>query len=148
MVYILLIWFLLEYPTEVLMRLYINVFLGQGVGHVLNGTLSKFQKNSKNQNIFLSLGYMIGQVRFPFFKWAGLPDALQAFGWVSKNWDPLKGTLSRHNSERSTHSNHRTPLSGSQFPKIHPMTRKAYDILAYQKNGTLPILRSLPSLKI
>ena len=82
---------------------------------------------------------MIGQVRFPFFKWAGLPDALRAFGWVSKNSDPLKGTLSRHNSERSTHSNHRTPLSGSQFPKIHPRTRKAYDILACLKDDTLPL---------
>ena len=49
MVYILLIWFLLEYPTEGLIRLYIfinlyiNIFLGQGVGHVSNGTLPKFR---------------------------------------------------------------------------------------------------------
>ena len=49
MVYILLIWFLPEYPSEGLMRLYIfislyiNVILGQGVCHVLNGILSKFR---------------------------------------------------------------------------------------------------------
>ena len=49
MVYILLIWFMSEYPTKGLMRFYIfinfyiNVFLGQGVGYVLNETLPKFR---------------------------------------------------------------------------------------------------------
>ena len=68
MIYILLIWFLPEYPSKGLMRLqifirlYINIFLGQEVGHVLNGILSKFRQNFKCQNIFLGLGYMIGRV--------------------------------------------------------------------------------------
>ena len=33
---------------------------------------------------------MISWVGFPFFKRARIPDALQAFGWISRNWDPLK----------------------------------------------------------
>ena len=35
---------------------------------------------------------MLYQVGFPLFKRARLPNALRAFGWVSENWDPLKGT--------------------------------------------------------
>ena len=72
MIYILLIWFLPEYPSKGLMRLYIfislyiNVFFGQRVGYVLNGILPKFWQNSKCQNIFLGLGYMIGWVDYCF----------------------------------------------------------------------------------
>ena len=29
---------------------------------------------------------------FPFFKRARISNALRAFEWVSRNWDPLKGT--------------------------------------------------------
>ena len=40
----------------------------------------------------LNLGYMIGRVGFSFFKRAKIPNALQAFGWVSGNWDSFKST--------------------------------------------------------
>ena len=51
-------------------------------------------------------------------------------------------------TRKGRHSNHHAPLSGSQFPKTHPKTRKAYGILARLKNGTLPNLLSAFNLRI
>ena len=34
---------------------------------------------------------MLGRIEFPLLKRARLPNALRAFGWVSGNWNPLKG---------------------------------------------------------
>ena len=41
--------------------------------------------------IFLNVGVMLGWIEFLFFQRVSLPNALRAFGWVSGNWDPLKG---------------------------------------------------------
>ena len=35
---------------------------------------------------------MLGRIGFNSFKQTSLPNVLRAFGWVSGNWDPLKGT--------------------------------------------------------
>ena len=51
---------------------------------------------------------------------------------------PIK--LSCPDLKRSTHGNRRVPLSGSQFPRLHLRTRKAYDILVRLENSSLPIL--------
>ena len=40
--------------------------------------------------------------------------------------------------KRSILGNRHALFSGSQFPKTHPRTRKAYDILIHLKNGTNP----------
>ena len=34
----------------------------------------------------------LGWVGFSFFKWVRIPDALRAFSWIPRNWDPFKGT--------------------------------------------------------
>ena len=35
---------------------------------------------------------MISWIGFPFYKRVRILDALRAIGWISGNWDPLKGT--------------------------------------------------------
>ena len=52
------------------------------------------------------------------------------------------GFLSRLDPERSTRGNRRVPLSGTQFPRLHPRTRKAYDI-HFAKSNLVHILLSI-----
>ena len=58
---------------------------------------------------------------------------------------PIK--LSRPNPERSICGNRLVPLNGSQFSKLHPRTRKTYDILVYLENNSLPILKIYKHLR-
>ena len=46
--------------------------------------------------------------------------------------------MSRLNPKRLTRDNRHVPLSEFQFSEIQSKARKAYDILARLKNGTLP----------
>ena len=64
------------------------------------GSSQCFKRNSAEISVeFLELEYFLkfrsldrlGWI-FIFFKQVRLPNALRAFGWVSRNWDPLKGT--------------------------------------------------------
>ena len=84
MVYTFLIWFLPEYPTEELMRFYIYKFVCKyfswaGVRPCFKQKSVKISIEFEMLEYFLSLGYMIGQVRLLFFKRARIPDVLQVF---------------------------------------------------------------------
>ena len=46
--------------------------------------------------------------------------------------------MSRPDPKRSTRGNRGVPLSGFQFFETQSKARKAFDILARLKNGTLP----------
>ena len=56
--------------------------------------------------------------------------------------------MSRPDPKRSTRGNCRVFLSGSRFPKLHPRTRKAYDILTRLEDNSLSKVQNIKYNKI
>ena len=56
--------------------------------------------------------------------------------------------MSRLDPERSTRGNCRVFLSGSRFSRLHPRTRKAYDILTRLEDNSLPKVQNIKYIKI
>ena len=60
----------------------------------------------------------------------------------------LQRYLSRPDPERSTRDNRRVPLSGSRFPRLHPRTCNAYDILTRLEDNSLSKVQNIKYIKI
>ena len=56
--------------------------------------------------------------------------------------------MSRPDPERLKCGNRRVPLSESRFFKLHPRTRKTYDILTRLEDNSLPKVQNIKYIKI
>ena len=72
----------------------------------------------------------------------------QHFVLLFESCVPLHNFVSCPDPERSTRGNRRVLLSGSQFLRLHPRTRKAYDILTRLKDNSLPKVQNIKYIKI
>ena len=87
---------------------FINCFFSWAGGSLFyKRSFAEFLAEFRELDYFMKIFMLSGLGSKSFFKRARMPDALQAFVWVSRNWDPLKSTrrLPRVDPFESGHDN-------------------------------------------
>ena len=67
-------------------------FFWQGVGLYYKRNSVEFSVKIQWLRKLIKFSRLIGWFGIPFFKRVRVPDALRVFGWISRNWDPIKNT--------------------------------------------------------